>query len=135
MSSRKLTGWMWAEACELLDQAERLQRQFFRVRGRAGGHPSWEPPVDVFYEENEIIIIIALPGVPIERIEVTIDSRILIIRAQRELPFGGRDCVIERLEIPHGYFERRIELPDSAFELGAREWDNGCLILSLHKRI
>ena len=21
--------WMWAEACELIDQAERLQRQFF----------------------------------------------------------------------------------------------------------
>ena len=50
------TDWMWAQACELIDQAERMHRQFFRLAARRrGARPSWEPPVDVFEDEREIV--------------------------------------------------------------------------------
>jgi hypothetical protein len=40
---------------------------------------------------------------------------------------------IHRLEIPHGHFERRIELPPARFEISGRHLANGCLMVQLHK--
>ena len=133
MSSRDPTGWMWAEACQLLDEAERLHRQFFRLGISAGARTTWEPPVDVFEDEYEITIIVALPGVVPERVEITHEPRGLLIRAERRLPSGGHGCAIRRLEIPHGYFERRIALPAVRLEPVHREWVNGCLVLVMRK--
>ena len=125
--------WMWAEACRLLEQAERRHRQFFRLGDLGGAQFAWEPPVDIFEDEGEILIVIALPGVPAERSDVSIDARTVVVRARRQIPFGARSATIHRLEIPHGYFERRIQLPATQLELGARELIDGCLILSMRK--
>ena len=46
MPTRDLERWMWAEACSMLDQAERLQRQFFDPPGRGGPARAWQPPVE-----------------------------------------------------------------------------------------
>lgn len=130
---RNPTSWMWEEACDLLEQAERLHRRFFRLSASERARPVWEPPVDVFEDEREIIIVVALPGVAADRIEVTIEMNTLVIRAESSMPPGGPDCEIHRLEIPYGCFERRIELPAVRLEAGPRQLSNGCLILSLRK--
>ena len=131
MASRDPTTLMWAESCQLLEQAERLHRQFFRL-GFPGARVAWEPPVDMFEDEREIIIIVALPGVSPDAVEVTCEGRQLLIRAERRIPLEDRACAIRRLEIPYGYFERRIQL-SAALEPGTRGWADGCLILSMRK--
>jgi len=133
MSFRNPTGFMWAQACDLLDQAERMHRQFFRLAASERTQAVWEPPVDVFEDECEIIIVVALPGVVAERIEVTTESGTLVVRADSRVPFAGERCAVRRLEIPYGYFERRIALPDVRLEAGKREFTNGCLMLTLRK--
>ncbi len=133
MSSRNPTTWMWAQACDLLDQAERMHRQFFRLAASAQTQALWEPPVDVFEDEREIIVVVALPGVPVERVEVSVEAGVVVVRADRGIPFAGRGRAVHRLEIPYGYFERRISLPDTPLEAGAREFVDGCLILRLRR--
>jgi HSP20 family protein len=130
---RNPTGWMWEEACDLLEQAERLHRQFFRLSASQRARPVWEPPVDVFENRREIVIVVALPGVAAERIEVTLEMDALVVRAESNPPVGGPDCDIHRLEIPYGYFERRVALPGLRLEAGPRELRNGCLIMSFRK--
>jgi HSP20 family protein len=123
---------MWAEACELLDEAERLHRQFFvPARGRAKG-PTWEAPVDVLETDHELTILVALPGVAPDQVKVVIDNGNLIVTALRPMPGQARNTVIRRLEIPYGRFERHIELT-GRFEIGRRELSNGCLSITLHK--
>jgi HSP20 family molecular chaperone IbpA len=124
--------WMWAEACELLDRAERLQRQFFRPAS-ATPQPVWEPPIDVFETPAAYWIVVALPGVRESQLEVRLDGAAIVVAGERHLPLQGRAAVLYRLEIPHGRFERRIELPSGRFQLGARELADGCLVLSLEK--
>jgi len=119
---------MWAEACELLDRAERLQRQFFRPARSA----AWEPPVDVFETEQDLIIAVALPGVAPERLEVGFINGALVVAGERDLP-AEAGAIIRRLEIPHGRFERRIALPPRAYDIAQRELANGCLLLRLRK--
>ena len=126
---------MWAEACHMLEQAERLHRQFFKLGRPRGARTAWEPPVNVFEDEETYVIMVALPGVPPECVEVLIDSSSIIVRASCDVPFGPRAREIRRLEIPYGYFERRVQLPAVPFEVVQRELVNGCLLLNLRKVI
>jgi len=134
MSTRNPTDWMWAQACELIEQAERMHRQFFRLTTNERVAAVWEPPIDVFEDEREVVIIIALPGVPEERIEVSHVDGEIVIRADGRLPFAGTRFAVQRLEIPYGAFERRIRLPAATLDGGTRELADGCLILRLHKK-
>jgi HSP20 family molecular chaperone IbpA len=123
---------MWAEACELLDRAERLQRQFFQPGMRTLGS-GWEPPVDIFETELGLWVIVALPGVSAERLELSIDSGALVVSGVRLLPAEVRNAAIHRLEIPAGRFQRLIELPHGRFDLAERRFADGCLTLGLRR--
>ena len=53
---------MWSHACALLEEAERRHRQFFNLLSGPVRPPVWEPPADVFIQEHELHIIVAMPG-------------------------------------------------------------------------
>jgi HSP20 family molecular chaperone IbpA len=133
MYSRNPTDLMWAQAFDLIEQAERMHRQFFRLGASARPQAVWEPPIDVFEDEREVVIVVALPGVPPDRVEVIAESTSLVVRAQCLLPFADSQRAVRRLEIPYGYFERRVALPDVRLEAGTRESRDGLLILRLRK--
>jgi HSP20 family protein len=128
MPSREPAMLMWAEACELLDRADRLQRQFFRPSRSA----AWEPPIDVFETEHAVWNIAALPGVRANQLDIAIAADSVIIAGERSLPVQSR-AIIHRLEIPHGRFERRIALPAGRYDVERRDLADGCLILGLRK--
>ena len=132
MSSRDPRNWMWAEACEFIERAERLHRQFFQLVAHSQ-RPTWKPPLDMYETAEELWLIVALPGVPPEQLDVRLDSAALVIAGVRPLPAFPRSAVLHRLEIPYGRFERRIELPAGRFELERHELVHGCLVLALRK--
>lgn len=132
MPTRDLETWMWAEACEIVDRADRLHRQFFRPAVINVRQPTWEPPIDIYETGYEFKIMIALPGVAPEHLSVTLEGDHLMVNGQRRLPVNS-ETHIRRLEIPYGRFERCIELPAGRFEIGTREFVNGCLLISLQK--
>ena len=124
---------MWAEACALLDRAEQLHRQFFEP-ARAGTRLArWEPPINVFETEQQLRIIVALPGVAPEAVQVQTEGGVLTILASRPLPARNDNASIVRLEIPYGTFERRIALQLNRLRLDQRELVNGCLVLTFVK--
>ena len=129
MRTRDPTGWMWEEACEMLERAERMQRQFFQVRAEIRTGPTWEPPVDIVETDRELSIVVALPGVRPADMDVLIEGGMLVVTGARALPSIPDGAVIHRLEIPHGRFERRIVLQAGRLELARREVSEGCLLL------
>ena len=133
MTRRRPGPWMWGETVDLLEQADRMQRQFFRLAGGAE-RARWEPPVDVFADGDEILVEVALPGVPSDRIELVCAPGELVVRGERRLPRRLASAAIQRLEIPHGHFERRLALPPGRWSLVRQELDNGCLQLLLARR-
>lgn len=124
-----LEAWMWAEACEALARAERLQREFFRP----GVKPSWEPPVDIFDTGDALWIVAALPGVAAPSVEIGVADGALTISGERRPPPQQRDATIHRIEIPRGRFERRIALPGGRYEMVRRDVRDGCLTLVLRR--
>ena len=132
MTARDVQVWMWSEACEMLARAERLNRQSFRLRWSLRA-PAWEPPADVLETEREVLVIVALPGVNTDAVEVAIDDGALGVVGVRVPPAALRDAVIHRLELPQGRFERRLELPPGRYGKVRRSAVDGCLVISLEK--
>ena len=122
---------MWEQALELLEQANRLQRQFFEPRSADSGAPCWEPPVDVIEADGQYWILVALPGVSPQRVRAVIDGAALIVQGERSMPGKFYPGAIRRLEIPYGRFERRISIPSGRFELREQRFENGCLVIGL----
>jgi HSP20 family molecular chaperone IbpA len=131
MSGERQFGWMWVEACEVLDRAERLQRQFLRYVGPGVDAAVWEPPVDIQETADGLIMLFALPGVVAEEISLTLAPTELIVSAMRPLKLSSPDAVIRRLEIPHGRFFRRIPLSGVPLKLATSRYENGCLEVRL----
>ena len=129
---RDPSDWMLSEAIQALARAERLHRQMFQPPS-ATRRPAWEPPVDVLETEQEVLILIALPGVAPDQVEAVIEDGTLVVSGRRVLPPQLRTAVIHRLELPQGRFERRIPLPPGRYDAVRRVAGDGCLIISLRK--
>jgi len=125
--------WMWTQAVELMDEAARLHRQFFRPNSSAQAFTVWEPPIDVFEDEREILVLVAMPGVAADRVEVMYEPHQIIVRGVRPQPLRESGYLVRRLEIPYGAFERRIPLPAGRFEVSRSELVQGCLVVTLTK--
>jgi HSP20 family protein len=132
--------FLWAEACAIVDRAERLRRQFFQPNlapnletdVAAVQAANREPPIDLFETRLGLSVIAALPGVEAQDIAISLKSGMLQVAGQRRLP-ATRGAAIHRLEIPYGRFERRIDLPTGRFELHRSALSNGCLLVSLNR--
>lgn len=117
---------MWVRARQLLEEVEHVRPTFSDV-------PSWEPPLDVFETPTEVWVLVALPGVAPEAVELVLEESTLVIRGARSVPPAFRRAVVHRMEIPTGRFERAVQLPSASCELRARDVFHGCLLVSLTK--
>jgi HSP20 family molecular chaperone IbpA len=124
---------MWSEAIEMLARAERLHRQSFQLQRAENRQPCWEPPVDVFETESEIVVLTALPGVDLKTVQVNLDDETLEIFGRSAPPPELRAAEIHRLELPQGAFRRRVGIPPGRYDAVKRSSWNGCLVISLLK--
>jgi HSP20 family molecular chaperone IbpA len=133
MPPRDPINWMLSDAIETLARAERLHQRFLNLQPLAGRRePCWEPPIDVLETEDEILILVALPGVDPNDVEATLDGGALVVSGRRVWPAELRDAHILRLELPQGRFERRIPLPAGRYTI-TRFATHGCIGLRLGK--
>jgi len=130
MRSRNLSSFMWDDALALLEQAERLHRQFVRVSQVQSR--CWEPPVDVVESPDAVVVQVALPGVPASAVVVTLEPGGVTVSGVRGFP-ASQALRIHRIEIPYGRFARRIELPMHALEPVGQQLVDGCLLLTFRK--
>jgi HSP20 family protein len=133
MNTTRRKSWMWAEACALLDEAERKHRRFFELLAVPSSHPVWEPPADVFADGAELRVMVALPGARADDVVVQITPTGLQIETLVPPPALSARMNVVRLEIPYGRMRRRIDLPRGHYVLVERQLDRGCLFLRLTK--
>jgi HSP20 family molecular chaperone IbpA len=123
---------MWADSLALLEEVDRMRRQCFELTTARTGGPSWEPPVDIYETQRELMIIVALPGVPAETVTVVIDGGSLSVVGHRRIP-APHSAAVHRMEIPYGRFERRLDLRSGMYEITRRDITDGCLFITLRK--
>lgn len=125
---------MWSQAFDMMERADRLQRQFFRL-GQVGHMPAWEPPVDVFEGDGELLVRIALPDVDPGDFTLSLVEGALVLAGRRRLPPEAAGWKIHQLEIPYGRLERRVALPPGQHRIAAHRYLNGCLEIQLQRKM
>lgn len=77
---------------------------------------AWQPPVDIYQQENALVVVVELPGVQKDQIKVSIDGGVLCITGRRakQLPQDTRHIL--QMEIPYGAFSRSVRLPVTTVE-------------------
>ena len=78
---------------------------------------NWEPPTDVLETQDAVLVLVALPGVDPDKVEIVIHNSGLSIAGERVLPQELRTATIHRLELPQGRLpERHIPPPGGRYE-------------------
>lgn len=132
---------IWQRASDLLQQVERIHRNFLQIaagaqyRSSHGRSPAWEPPVNVIETDEALWVISAVPGVTADRLNVRLEGGQLVIAGERPLPRCCNDGDLKVWEIPLGRFERRLTLiaGRDALTLGEVSLQDGLLIIELRK--
>src|SRR5262245_677088 len=98
------------------------------------GQPAWRPATDVVETASEVIVLVELPGVDHEQLDVLLFEDALIVEGERRLPSHAAG-VYHAAEIRQG--QVRLELPLPApidpEQVNAR-YERGLLELRLGKR-
>ena len=86
---------------------------FFPTRADSGqeGIWSWNPVVDVYENDNAIVVKAELPGVDKEQISVNVEGRILTLKGERKTENEAKEENYYRRERTYGSFERSFTLP------------------------
>jgi len=77
----------------------------------AGADNRWVPPVDILENRTAYLFKADLPGLKVGEVRVVRISETLVISGHRNLGYRQKPLRSER---PHGYFIRRLPLPDNA---------------------
>jgi HSP20 family protein len=122
----------------LQDRMNRLFDEAAQKRARAedeeGGieHADWTPAADVYNRKGEYLILVDLPGVSREALDISLDDDQLFIRGERPADAEAQG----RTERPAGRFLRKFgPLPPTVDQKAiSAEYKDGVLRLRLPKR-
>jgi HSP20 family protein len=71
----------------------------------------WQPDVDVFETETEVVVLAEIAGIRSEDLRVTVDGEELRISGIRRVPERSDVKRLLQMEITAGPFERRLRIP------------------------
>jgi len=72
---------------------------------------TWQPAIDVYETDSEVVVLVELAGVKEDEIEVIVHNGVLTIRGDRKDIKQGIKRTYSRVEILWGVFERAVLLP------------------------
>ena len=103
------------ELTSLRESMERLFDDLFTTRrsGRALAPAQWEPAVELFETEGDVVFRAEMPGIDPQQVDVTVTEDTLTVKgeARTEQEQKGRNYY--RRELRYGSFERAVGLPAS----------------------
>jgi HSP20 family protein len=139
MGAQPWLGPGWDPFGDLAEIQQELNRLFDTFFGQRPGRPqteegAWAPPMDVCETRDHLRVLIELPGVPQDQIQVEILEGVLTIRGERRPDPAFRNDQLQRMERRYGAFCRRLDLPPVVDPEGIRAtYRDGVLEIRLPK--
>ncbi|AJF07389.1 Hsp20/alpha crystallin family protein [Geoalkalibacter subterraneus] len=100
---------------ELKMMQEQMDRLLERTRDQAIDSPAdesgWKPPVDIFEEPERLVVLMDVPGLAEDALEIELDGSCLRVRGERVPAQGGAERTFHRVERSCGTFQRVFALP------------------------
>ena len=121
---------------EVMDLQRSLDRLFGGgyITGGESTTSAWQPSVDIFENESDIVIKVELPEVNRDDVQVNLDDRTLTIRGERKLEFEDKREGYHRIERSYGQFARSFTVPPNINREGLKaSYKDGILRVTLPK--
>jgi HSP20 family protein len=99
------------EMMSMRESMDRLFEDFFTRRPRSAGPLVWQPAVEIFETDHEIVIKAELPGIDPKSVNVTMTSEGLTIKGEHRAEHEDKGRNYYRRELRYGSFQRTIPLP------------------------
>ncbi len=80
------------------------------ARVSSSSYSLWQPPVDLYESDSELIAFMETAGIAAARIQIVVEPEMLIIRGERKCP-ATDILTVHQLEIEYGCFARQMPLP------------------------
>lgn len=95
----------------------------------------WQPPVDIYEDENSVVIKAELPGVDQKEIDIRIEDNTLTLRGERKHSQDVKKENYHRVERFYGTFQRSFSLPHTIDQEHVKATcEQGVLTITLPKR-
>ncbi|MGC8549694.1 MAG: Hsp20/alpha crystallin family protein [Acidobacteriaceae bacterium] len=96
---------------------------------------SFVPPVDVYEDDQKIVLKLEVPGMTLEDFDVQIENNTLTVRGERKFEKEEKEENFHRIERRYGSFFRSFSLPNTVNpDKVEANYDAGVLKISLAKR-
>ncbi len=93
------------------------------------------PPVDIYEDENKLVLKIEIPGMRQEDLDVRMENNTLTVKGERNLQREEKEENFHRVERRYGTFYRAFTLPNTIDPESIKaDYEAGVLRLELHKR-
>ena len=95
----------------------------------------WQPPVDIYEDENSVVIKAEVPGVDQKEIDIRIEDNTLTLRGERKHSQDVKKENYHRVERFYGTFQRSFSLPHTIDQEHVKATcEQGVLTITLPKR-
>jgi HSP20 family protein len=96
---------------------------------------TWSPSVDIFENDNEVVIKAELSGLNAKDIDIKLENNVLTIRGERRFEKEAKEENYHRIECEYGSFSRAFSLPVAVDgDKVAADYKDGVLKVVLPKR-
>ena len=124
---------------ELRSMQEQMNRlldlKWDRESGEELREGIWQPPVDIYEDEDSVVIKAEVPDIDQKDIEVRIEDNTLTLRGERKLDQSVRKDNYHRVERYYGPFQRSFSIPPTIDQEKVKaSCDRGVLTVILPKR-
>ena len=121
-------------------------REFNTLPARLGGFfgrdwdmpmstTTWNPLVDIFENDNEVVIKAELPGMNPKDIDVKLENNVLTLKGERRFEKETKEENYHRVEREFGTFSRSFALPTAVnADKVSAEYKDGVLKIVLAKK-
>jgi HSP20 family protein len=107
----------------------------FRGFNSAISTTSWNPSVDIFETENDVVVKAELPGMDPKSIDVRLENNVLLLKGERHFEKETKEENYHRVEREYGSFSRAFSLPMAVKEEKiTAEYKDGILKIVLPKK-
>lgn len=131
----------WDPFRDLITLRERMNRLFEDVFTSARGEEkdiissSWTPAVDIYEDENQLVLTAEVPGIEEKDIEIKLEDNTLSIQGERKMEKETKEENYHRIERAYGSFYRSFTLPNYIDQEKIQaEHENGILKITMPKK-
>src|SRR5437867_13424737 len=95
----------------------------------------WNPAVDIFENENEVVVKAELPGMNAKDIDVRLENNVLTLKGERHFEKETKEENYHRIEREYGTFSRAFTVPTAVNgDKVTAEYKDGILKVVLPKK-